>query len=158
MKIYVTKSTPWDYTFAGADRCKVWFSKPYLTQNMFSCPVFGLLNPQDFQYSRWDSDNGFSLKVLRKQQSELFLTIWKDIQATYHDPEYNAISEGYDQARKDFNHLYKMPKYLNPNSTKLSRVIEAHTDLKKTIFCEKAVEKVSWREWIGEYDINIIMQ
>lgn len=158
MKIYVTKSHPHDYVFAGADRFQVWFTKPYFTRNMCICPVFGLLDQSEFQYARWEGDNGFFLKALRKTQSKLFFKIWNDVRETYINPDLGVVNDNYDKARGQFRELNHLSKYLNPHSTKLSQALQFHIELKKTIFCEQAVEKVSWREWVGEYDIDMISQ
>lgn len=158
MKIYITKKKPHHYTFAGADRIDVWFSKPILSEDLCICPVFGLLEQKEFEYAQWHADDGISLKILRKTKSALFDKIWRDIQATYVDPCYIAVSENYAKARTEFDKIHKMPIYGNTDATPLAKALAFHTDLKRTIFCEQSVEKVSWREWIGEYDIEMTLE
>lgn len=157
MKIYITKPCPHDFCFAGADRCRIWFTKPVFTKPMTVCSMFGLMKPKDFRCPEWQGQEGFNLKVLRKLQTPLFMKIWEDIKSTYKDPNYSIIDDKYHKASKVFTEKNHINTALGQHSTKLSEALHFHININREIFCEQAIESDSWREWIGEYDIEMTL-
>lgn len=162
MKIWITKSTPYDYMFAGADRMLVHFDKPHYHPSRYVCEIVGAVDPHEFGTRLWKSNSSISLKTLRKTQSPLFLKIWKDIVSTYiWDQE--QISKGEIELRMEFKRTYTKGGGLdypfsinNEKINKLKSSLYWYMDEKANKYAESIIEKEgqSWREWIGEYEIK----
>jgi len=162
MKIWVTKNTPYHWVAGGADRSHFWFVKPHFKKSMVHCPLMGALNHSTIEPARWSSGYDaaqVSLKYLRKTQNKLFLQIWDDICGTYRDGvnQDNVINLD-TKYQLEWYKLAGRRRYDTAMSNSLTRdALDHYCEEEAAMYSECRLEKdgQSWREWIGEYEINM---